>query len=144
MPRGAKPQPPMPRFLAKVDVQPNGCWYWTAARRDGKHGFFTVRRGQQVYAHVWAYEQWVGPVPAGKILDHYVCDTPYCVNPHHVTPTTHRENILRGTSPSARNARKTHCNRGHEFTEANTRHANGKRHCRACGRDWMRSRRASA
>lgn len=27
---------------------------------------------------------------------------------------------------------KTHCKRGHEFTVANTRHANGRRHCRAC------------
>lgn len=44
---------------------------------------------------------------------------------------------LRGQT--AINAAKTHCNRGHEFDTANTRHdAQGHRHCRACHRDRAR------
>lgn len=39
-------------------------------------------------------------------------------------------------------ARKTHCVRGHEFTEANTYvRADGERNCRSCARDRMRDRR---
>ena len=38
--------------------------------------------------------------------------------------------------------RKTHCKRGHEFTEANTRRANGRRICRTCVRERMRATRA--
>lgn len=34
--------------------------------------------------------------------------------------------------PAQVNARKTHCKRGHEFTDQNTRHYRGERHCRAC------------
>lgn len=36
---------------------------------------------------------------------------------------------------------KTHCKRGHEFSDENTRHKNGKRHCRQCAvlqaRKWQ-------
>ena len=39
--------------------------------------------------------------------------------------------------------RKTHCKRGHAFTDQNTRRANGKRICRTCARDHMRRRRQS-
>jgi hypothetical protein len=37
-----------------------------------------------------------------------------------------------------RNARKTHCNQGHEFTPENTYHPPGrnKRECRTCARVW--------
>ncbi|QXN74235.1 HNH endonuclease [Gordonia phage Cafasso] len=40
-----------------------------------------------------------------------------------------------------RNARKTHCDRGHEFTPGNTyMRPSGKRLCRTCKRDYERER----
>jgi hypothetical protein len=36
------------------------------------------------------------------------------------------------------NARKTHCKRGHEFTEVNTYIVDGMRRCRTCDRDRKR------
>lgn len=39
--------------------------------------------------------------------------------------------------------RKTHCPAGHRYDEKNTRRAGGKRHCRACQREYMRRRRAA-
>jgi hypothetical protein len=44
-----------------------------------------------------------------------------CVNPAHLEPVTPRENSLRSNGLSGNNARKTHCHRGHEFNEENTR-----------------------
>lgn len=38
-------------------------------------------------------------------------------------------------------AERTHCPRGHPYDEENTRHSNGRRHCRACGRERNRARR---
>jgi hypothetical protein len=37
---------------------------------------------------------------------------------------------------------RTHCKRGHEFTDENTRWYRGERYCRACGRERARAKRA--
>jgi hypothetical protein len=71
---------------------------------------------------------------AGIDVDH-LCRVPGCVNSAHHEPVTHKENCLRGISPAANNARKTHCKHGHEFDEANTYITKtGGRACRACAR----------
>lgn len=123
------------RYWSKIRVE-GKHWIWTAARgsRDSKYGRFKwegkVRPAQQV-----SYTILVGMIPAGKVLDH-TCEHTLCVNPRHLVVATHRENILRGTSPSAKHARKTHCVNGHEFTNANTyRRPGGGRACRECRRE---------
>ncbi len=64
-----------------------------------------------------------------------------------------RVNVLRGRGPTALNAAKTHCKRGHEFTPENTYYrrdsANGLRQCRTCIRarnkqQWQRHKAARA
>ncbi len=58
-----------------------------------------------------------------------------CVNPDHLEPVSLVENVRRGNAPSAINARRTHCKRGHEFTSENTSVSpGGRRTCRACKR----------
>ena len=45
------------------------------------------------------------------------------------------QNVMRGESLAAKNALKTHCKRGHEFTPQNTwLRKTGERHCRECNR----------
>lgn len=91
-------------------------------------------------AHRVSYETFVGPIPAGLTLDH-LCRNTLCINPAHLEPVTIKENVLRGDGPTARNARKTHCDRGHAFDETNTGpNANGGRSCRACKREWVEQR----
>jgi len=72
-----------------------------------------------------------GAIPDDKTLDH-LCRVPACVNPEHMALVSNKENILRGDSFSARNARKTHCKRGHELCGKNVTVTNGHRHCRLC------------
>lgn len=86
---------------------------------------------------MWAWEQENGPVPDGMELDHG-CRTPACVRPFHLEPVLHRENVLRGDSPSAHNARKTYCPRGHSYDSQRT---NGQRGCKTCHREQERARR---
>lgn len=83
----------------------------------------------------------VGPIPEGLSLDH-LCRHPWCVNPAHLDPVEHAENVRRGASgikAMARAALQTHCKHGHEFTPENTRiSAQGSRVCRACQNQWQK------
>jgi len=123
---------PLQRFWAKVH-KTGTCWLWTGCTRNG-YGQITVDR--KVWStHIWYWEQLNGPVPEGYELGH-ICHNRGCVRPDHVRPVTHRENMLESaTNFTAINARKTHCPKGHEYTEANTYWYQGRlRRCRACDR----------
>jgi hypothetical protein len=119
------------RFWSHVDAS-GDCWEWTASRL---HGYGQSWMGGRLrYAHRVAYELLLGPIPESLYIDH-LCRNRGCVNPDHLELVTFRENTLRGFSFSARNARKTHCKRGHPFTPDNVKIlAEGGRRCRACTR----------
>lgn len=124
------------RFWPKVE-ETDTCWLWTGILNHYGYGVFTVQ-ALNVPAHRWAYEYIRELIPDGMTLDH-LCRVRNCVRPDHLEVVTNGENVLRGVSASAINARKTHCIRGHEFTEANTivtprkagRQRTGRR-CRTC------------
>lgn len=121
---------PVQRFLALTDKDSGDCWLWTGRLNWAGYASFWFD-GRTVKAHRWSYQHHVGPIPDGMQLDH-LCRVRHCVNPEHLEPVTNRENSLRGIGPTAINAAKTHCKRGHEFTPENTyRDAKG-RMCRAC------------
>lgn len=136
---------PQERFWEKVDRRgDDDCWLWTGAIDNG-YGIFSVEwTASNWTAHRYAYTLLVGPIPEGLTLDH-LCRVRNCVNPRHLEPVTSGENVLRGESLSAQNARKTHCLRGHPFTEENTYRdiyrGRERRRCRACARERDRARR---
>jgi hypothetical protein len=122
------------RFWTRVDRNTGGCWAWLGPKNPTS-GYGTVKAsGKSTYAHRVAYTLTHGPIPDGLVIDH-LCRNPVCVNPDHLEVVTHRENVLRGIGPAARNARKTHCKHGHPFDEGNTyTDKRGQRHCRSCAR----------
>lgn len=81
------------KFWAKVNkAGPNGCWEWTGAlQRDG-YAHFGIN-SKTTSSHRYAYEQLVGPIPEGMDLLHS-CDNRKCVNPAHLRPGTHDENMV--------------------------------------------------
>lgn len=128
------------RLLARV-VDVDGCWVWQGADNGVGYGVI-ASNGRQTYTHRVAYEFFIGPVPAGLVLDH-LCRVRRCCNPWHLDPVTHRVNLLRGVGVSAVAASRTACPQGHPYDQRNTyRYPNGSRRCMACARDDQRARRA--
>lgn len=116
------------------------CWLWTAKTGRAGYGRFTVGY-REVSATRWICELKLGSIPEGYEPDH-LCFNTSCVNyESHLEVVTRRENTLRGGSPPAINARKTHCDNGHEFTPENTyirTRPRGGRACRICRNDAAR------
>lgn len=121
------------RFWSKVQPCPmSGCWLWVGYQIPNGYGVFSVK-GLTGYAHRAAYQALIEAIPDGLCIDH-LCRTRSCCNPLHLEVVTHRTNVLRGVSPSAVNARKTHCPKGHELTGANLVLDRGSRRCLKCRR----------
>lgn len=124
---------PVRQLMRHVQVVPSGCWIWTGARLPTGYGWARVG-GRSRAAHLQMWRAVRGPVPHGLELDH-LCRETLCCNPDHLEPVTHAENVHRSFSPSAVNLVKTHCLRGHEFTEENIYRPPKRPHtrqCRAC------------
>lgn len=124
----------MLRLIDHPQVMPepmSGCWIWTGMRTNKGYARTT---GQPYFmVHRLSFESARGPIPEHLQLDH-LCRLRCCVNPTHLEAVTSRINTLRGDGIAARNLRKTHCLRGHPFTEENTvyRLDRQARACRIC------------
>ena len=126
------------RFESRVEKEPmSGCWLWTGTILSKGYGQLWVgTTGKRVLAHRYSYELVRGAIPDGKQLDH-LCRVRSCVNPSHLEVVTARENVLRGIGRTARQARQTHCMRGHLLSPGNcfpSALKRGMRACRECSR----------
>lgn len=133
------------QFWARVDKQrlvPPGtpalgsCWLWLGGKNAKGYGIVNRLIWGQNLAHRVSFALTNGQIPNGQEIDH-LCLTRACVRPDHLQLVPHRVNVLRSDNFAARNARKTHCAKGHAFTPENTLKA-GKtgRRCATCKRGY--------
>lgn len=120
------------RLEAGTVRQADGCRVWQRSTTTNGYGQIRID-GRLVKVHRVVYEMQVGPIPPGMQIDH-LCRVRACCEPTHMEVVTNRENVLRGIGPTARNAAKTHCLRGHPFSGNNLRIASSGRKCRTCER----------
>lgn len=120
------------------------CWEWTGNKN--KKGYGLAFDGTKVSsAHIIFYLLIKGDYDRTLDLDH-LCRIRNCVNPDHLEPVTHPENVRRGTTGIV-NRSKTHCPKGHEYTPENTIPDKRRpgRVCRICRRekrnDWGKQNR---
>ena len=129
------------RFWEKVNKETaNGCWEWSSAVRGNGYGaFFThlLGEGRKCHgAHRYSWMMVNGPIPEGLWVLHK-CDNRICVNPDHLFLGDRTDN-MRDCAKKKRvctigQSNKTHCKRGHEFTEKNTKlNKIGHRSCKTC------------
>jgi len=128
-------------------VDASGCWLLATKTNDKGYAYLCRRLdgiNHTIYGHRLFYWKLVGPIPDELELDH-TCRNPACVNPEHVEPVTHIENMMRGRYGD--NARKTHCPHGHALSGDNlVPHRLPIRNCLTCrrrgAREYSRRRRA--
>lgn len=128
------------RLFDKSMPEPNtGCFIWTGSLFTGDYGRMWVR-DKQIMAHRISYFIYKGKIPEDFVIDH-ICNNPSCINPEHLEAKTQKDNSNRCVgSPTTVNAQKTHCIRGHEFSDENTKRGKNGRRCIKCTQknqhDW--------
>lgn len=119
------------RIQKKIQEDPvRGCWLWIASCRP--NGYAYIRwEGRAPSAHRVTFKLLRDPNLSDDLeLDH-TCRTRHCVNPWHLAPVTHKENVNR----SNRHRLTTRCHAGH-LREP------GKKDCRECNTIRARGYRA--
>ena len=113
------------------------CWLWTGGTTGkNNYGVFAGGAGKSksssgfrlVTAHRYSFQLHFGDLSPDIEPDHK-CRVRLCVNPAHLRPLSHRENVLSGNAPTAANARRTACLRGHPFDRVD---GQGWRSCSVC------------
>lgn len=128
--------------LDRISPEPmSGCWLWSGEITRAGYGAVskTVNTKRQM-AHRVVYELYKGAIPDGLELDHK-CLMKLCVNPDHLEPVTHAENMRRYRETIRP---RTHCRYGHVMCCDNLTVSGGKRFCRTCNRKHQTRRRREA
>jgi len=130
----SSPETLIARVLART--RPDGdCLTWTGRTMANGYGQIQWSGGWLVHRAMWTAKR--GEIPSAMTIDH-LCRNRTCVLVDHMEVVTRGENSRRGggtlASVAARRAR-THCKRGHEYNDQNTKVGNdGRRICLPCQR----------
>lgn len=102
--KGPRPRTPdeiAARFWSHVDRSGGGCWPWLSATRANGYGVFTVKKGEVVTAHRYAYFLTHSAMPPACAC--HSCDNRRCCRPDHIWSGTvadnHADMVAKGRQP---------------------------------------------
>lgn len=129
------------KLLRRSHRDEDGCLIWEGGQAHNGYGL-VWDNGKTKRVHREAYKLRVGPIDDETV--NHKCEKKLCFEPDHLETMSSAENTLSSTkAPAAKNARKTHCMRGHPFNEENTYTSpQGKRDCKVCRRERLRKHRS--
>lgn len=107
----------------RTGLEVGDCWTWKRTLQQG-YGYARVG-GRLTSVHRYVYEQLVGPVPDGLVIDH-LCRNKACANPDHLRVTSQSVNVTSGLTHSC----------GHDDWYVYP--GSGKRTCHTCKKDRQR------
>lgn len=116
------------KFWEKVD-KTGPCWEWLGAVNAYGYGRFYIN-GTEVMAHRYSYELLRDPIPKGMPIDHK-CHNTRCVNPDHLRPVTHKQNLENRHGPQKNNTSGilgVHLNKRTKKWHAEVKHNGRKYH----------------
>lgn len=134
------------RLLRLIDKD-RDCWVWTGSVSKAGYGRICISDNgskRTRSAHRVSYETFKGEIPEGLTIDH-LCKNRKCINPNHLEAVTIKENVHRGNPLWKQQMARTHCPKGHEYTEDNiyrytTKHGGTCRNCKTCMKARTRER----
>lgn len=137
MKKGPVPKPPIERLLIKTIESDDGCWLYQGWLQKNGYArvYVALPLNRMVSAHRFAYEFFIAEIPDELEIDH-LCNRRHCMNPWHMEPVSHAENMRRGTDRLWRD--RTECARGHQLTNHEVMTIEGTqpgwiaRKCRRC------------
>lgn len=120
--------------VTRSDLGP--CWEWTGnitPRGYARMYYKDVHMLAHVYSHALEFGERHEKLEDSQI-DH-LCRVRHCVNPLHMEIVNRRENILRGDSPPAQNARSGKCRWGHPMEGIRMNRQRQTRYCLICNNE---------
>ena len=115
-------------ILSRIFVTEDGCHYWLGRTSPKGYGMVTLNRKQwRMHRLMWflAGNDLPDYAPGGLQMDH-LCLNTSCCNPAHLELVDQSTNMKRAAD------QRTHCAKGHELTDDNTRTHRGYRECKIC------------
>lgn len=112
----------------------NGCWVWQGLKSNNGYGRMNfhgkVRNPHRIIMRL------LNRIKDEKLYVDHTCRNSSCVNPDHLRMVTPQINSIENNDGFAnKNANKTHCPEGHEYTKENTytfRSMGRRRICKIC------------